>query len=119
MDAIQKSRGQNLNSPVLIPIYQANVNDVNWDSIDTMPIINVAKAPNNATGIRSTLDTGITYTDAQGMRVGMVCMVGNTVYRDIVTLIGTTNNGVVVRFDDEPDKNYTVRRSTARFVSEV
>lgn len=117
-EAIVKTRGQdNLYSPVMVPLYTADLNAVQFDSIATMPVVNIINGASGKTGIRSRIKEDDRLTDIQGQRVGMVCQIGDETYRDIVTLIGTTNTGVIVEFDDEKGAYYTVRKSVARFVN--
>lgn len=120
MAMIVKTRGsKNICSPVTIPLYEGSVSSVDWDHLTTLEPVNISKAISNKNGIRSKLDMGVVLTDIQGTRVGMLAKEGNTVYRDVVTLKGMTNTGIIVTFDDEPETLYTVARSQVRFVNGV
>ena len=118
MGIITKARGKNLSSPVKVPLYAGSVATVDWDALISQEPVNVSKVVNNAKGVRSTLDMGAILTDIEGCRVGMLSKEGNTIYRDIVTLIGMTNTGIIVKFDDE-ETIYTVAKSQVRFVNGV
>jgi hypothetical protein len=119
-DVITKARGtDNLNRPVMVPLYPANLFSVEWDEINNLEPVNTQKNLNAKTGIRSKIDLGDALTDIQGRKVGMLTMVNNEVYRDVVTLVGTTNTNLIVTFDDEPGVNYSVRRSIARLVNDI
>lgn len=119
MAIITKTRGtKNVSSPVLVALYDAPLN-VDWDALATMEPVNMSKAINDQNGIRSTLDLGVVLSDIQGCRVGMLAKEGNTIYRDVVTLKGMTNAGIIVTFDDEPETYYTVARYQVKFVKGV
>lgn len=118
MEIITKARNQGNNvSPVAMPLYDGDLNAVNWDSITTLPEINISGG-SKQDGIRSKLTTNKTYSDISGMRVGMLAKSGENVFRDVVTIVGRTNTHVIVKFDDEPTE-YSVRMSIVRFVKGV
>ena len=116
MADIVKSRniGQNC-TPVYTPVYQAGI-DTLWDSIPTMPVINL-RAKLNPTGVKSIFDlvekNTPEYEDISGGTVMMVCKIGNDVTHDIVKVIGCTNTGYVVEYNGT---EYTVKRSITRFI---
>lgn len=109
-----RNRGQN-GGPVKVPLYQCG-SDVQWDSITTMPVINkvVFKGAGLGTSILSVLakDTE-EYTDISGKTVTMIAKIGESVFSDVVKVIGCTNTGFVVEIEGE---EYTVRRSIVRFI---
>lgn len=116
MADIVKSRniGQNC-TPVYTPVYMAGIDTV-WDSIPTMPVINL-RAKLNPTGVKSIFDlvekNTPEYEDISGGTVMMVCKIGNDVTHDIVKVIGCTNTGYVVEYNGT---EYTVKRSITRFI---
>lgn len=116
MADIVKSRniGQNC-TPVYTPVYMAGIDTV-WDSIPTMPVINL-RAKLNPTGVKSIFDlvekNTPEYEDISGGTVMMVCKIGNDVTHDIVKVIGCTNTGYVVEYNNT---EYTVKRSITRFI---
>ena len=116
MADIVKSRniGQNC-TPVYTPVYMAGIDTV-WDSIPTMPVINL-RAKLNPTGVKSIFDlvekNTPEYEDISGGTVMMVCKIGNDITHDIVKVIGCTNTGYVVEYNNT---EYTVKRSITRFI---
>ena len=116
MADIVKSRniGQNC-TPVYTPVYMAGI-DTLWESIPTMPVINL-RAKLNPTGVKSIFDliekNTPEYEDISGGTVMMVCKIGNDVTHDIVKVIGCTNTGYVVEYNNT---EYTVKRSITRFI---
>ena len=116
MADIVKSRniGQNC-TPVYTPVYMAGIDNV-WDSIPTMPVINL-RAKLNPTGVKSIFDlvekATPEYEDISGTTVMMVCKIGNDLTHDIVKVIGCTNTGYVVEYNGT---EYTVKRSITRFI---
>ena len=116
MADIVKSRniGQNC-TPVYTPVYMAGI-DTLWESIPTMPVINL-RAKLNPTGVKSIFDlvekNTPEYEDISGGTVMMVCKIGNDITHDIVKVIGCTNTGYVVEYNNT---EYTVKRSITRFI---
>lgn len=117
MADIVKSRNKGQNGgPVKVPVYKAGT-DAKWDGISTMPIVNkiTVKGVGDGKSILSVLakDTE-EYADVSGQTVTMVAKIGDTIYHDIVKLIGCTNSGFVVEIAGE---EYTVRRSIVKFIT--
>ena len=116
MADIVKSRniGQNC-TPVYTPVYMAGI-DTLWDSIPTMPVINL-RTKVNPSGVKSIFDlvekNTPEYEDISGSTVMMVCKIGNDLTHDIVKVIGCTNTGYVVEYNNT---EYTVKRSITRFI---
>ena len=116
MADIVKSRnvGQNC-TPVYTPVYQAGI-DTLWESIPTMPIVSqVKKATLN--GVKSIFDlvdkATPEFEDISGTTVMMVCKIGNDLTHDIVKVIGCTNTGYVVEYNNKENKN---KRSITRLI---
>ena len=117
MADIVKSRNKGQNGgPVKVHVYKAGT-DAKWGWISTMPIRNkiTVKGVGDGKRIRSVLakDTE-EYADVSGQTVTMVAKIGDTIYHDVVKLIGCTNSGYVVEIAGE---EYTVRRSIIKFIT--
>ena len=115
MSVIKKARNQGQNVTVVqMPIYEGNIASADWDDVPKGKITNQVVSVSGAKGVRS-LIKNVTVSDIQGVRVGMMVKEGSTVYRDIVTIIGQTQNDIIVKFDDDPVE-YSIRRSQVRLV---
>lgn len=117
MAVITRTRGKaNVGRPARVPVYDADLS-VTWDALMTLEPYNRTTAKVDAEGVRGSIRGGHGLTDVSGIRVGMLTMAEDgEVYRDAVTVRGSTNTGIIVEFDDEPGIYYTVRRSAAKLV---
>lgn len=99
-----------------MPLYDAHLDTVEFVDLVPLKPCNAVDVSTKYGGIRSRLDMGIELTDIEGCTVGMLCTIGTNVYRDVVTLKGATNSGLIVEFNDEPGEYYTIAKSIVRLV---